>query len=136
MSKDFRRFRPDGIAPPFGRYVHGIEIPPDARIVTTSGQLGLRVDLSLAPDALEQARQCFANCGAVLADAGMAPADTVRIAAFVTDRAHMADYMRARDEWLDGAEPPVSTLLIVTGFTRAEFLVEVEVTAARIDGRP
>jgi len=28
---------------------------------------------------------------------------------------------------------PVSTLLIVNGFTRAEFLVEVEVTAAKVD---
>ena len=43
----------------------------------------------------------------------------------------MAGYMQARDEWLaDVARLPASTLVIVSGFTRPEFLVEVEVTAA------
>jgi enamine deaminase RidA (YjgF/YER057c/UK114 family) len=62
----------------------------------------------------------------------MGPADVVRITAFVTERAHMAAYMAARDEWLTGvARLPASTLVIVSGFTRPEFLVEVEMTAAR-----
>lgn len=61
----------------------------------------------------------------------MGPADTVRINAYVTDRAHMAPYMAARDAWLaDVVRLPASTLVIVTGFTRPEFLVEVEVLAA------
>ena len=35
-----------------------------------------------------------------------------------------------RDAWLDGVEPrPASTLMIVGGFTRPEFVVEVEATA-------
>ncbi len=43
----------------------------------------------------------------------------------------MAGYMAARDAWLTGtARLPASTLVIVAGFTRPEFLVEVEVTAA------
>jgi enamine deaminase RidA (YjgF/YER057c/UK114 family) len=62
----------------------------------------------------------------------MGPADVIRINAFVTDRAHMAGYMAARDEWLAGvARLPASTLVIVSGFTRPEFVVEVEVTAAQ-----
>ena len=72
--------------------------------------------------------------GAILAEADMRPQDTVRIAAYVTGRAHMAGYMRARDAWLGTvARLPCSTLLIVSGFTRPDFLVEVEVTAARQD---
>jgi enamine deaminase RidA (YjgF/YER057c/UK114 family) len=52
----------------------------------------------------------------------------VRINAFVTDRAHMPAYMAARDRWLHGIERlPASTLVIVSGFTRPEFKVEVEV---------
>jgi enamine deaminase RidA (YjgF/YER057c/UK114 family) len=44
----------------------------------------------------------------------------------------MAGYMAARDAWLAGvARLPASTLVIVSGFTRPEFLVEVEVTAAQ-----
>ena len=63
----------------------------------------------------------------------MYPADVIRINAFVTDRVHMAGYMAARDRWLAGVERlPASTLVIVSGFTRPEFLVEVEVTAAAV----
>ncbi|MEO1638096.1 MAG: RidA family protein [Pseudomonadota bacterium] len=123
---------PPSIAPPFGRYAHGIAVPADWRIAVTSGQLPLAKDGSVPVGALEQAQLCFANCAAILAEADMGPADVIRIAAFVTNRAHMADYMAARDAWLgDRVVLPASTLVIVSGFTRPEFLVEVEVTAAK-----
>jgi enamine deaminase RidA (YjgF/YER057c/UK114 family) len=128
---------PPTIRPPFAAYSHGVEVPSGARLVVTSGQLGLRADDTLPEDARAQADVCFANCAAILAEAGMGPADVIRINAFVTDRAHMAGYMAARDAWLSGvARLPASTLVIVSGFTRPEFLVEVEVTAARLDQYP
>lgn len=128
-----RRLSPRSIRPPFARYAHGVEAPPGARIVVTSGQLGVRPDDSVAEDARAQADQCFANVAAILAEAGMGPGDVIRINAFVTDRAHMPGYMAARDAWLaDVADPPASTLVIVSGFTRPEFKVEVEVTAAAL----
>ena len=41
--------------------------------------------------------------------------------------------MAARDGWLAGiSRLPASTLVIVSGFTRPEFVVEVEVTAAQL----
>jgi enamine deaminase RidA (YjgF/YER057c/UK114 family) len=124
---------PASIRPPFARYAHGVEVPAGARLVVTSGQLGLRADETLAADARGQADQCFANCAAILAEAGMGPGNVIRINAFVTDRAHMAAYMASRDAWLAGVDRlPASTLVIVSGFTRAEFLVEVEVTAAAL----
>jgi enamine deaminase RidA (YjgF/YER057c/UK114 family) len=44
----------------------------------------------------------------------------------------MAGYMAARDAWCAGmTRLPASTLVIVSGFTRPEFKVEVELTAAR-----
>jgi enamine deaminase RidA (YjgF/YER057c/UK114 family) len=53
----------------------------------------------------------------------------VRINAYVTERAHMRPYMDVRDRLF--ADPaPASTLMIVAGFTRPEFKVEVEVVAA------
>ena len=124
---------PSSIAAPFARYAHGVEVPPGARLVVTSGQLALSRE-GLVPDGAEaQAQMCFANCAAILAEAGMGPGDVIRINAFVTDRSHMAGYMAARDAWLaGGARLPASTLVIVAGFTRPEFLVEVEVTAARV----
>jgi enamine deaminase RidA (YjgF/YER057c/UK114 family) len=127
-----RSLSPDTIAPPFAAYAHGVEVPPGARLVVTSGQLALAADGTVPDTAEAQARLCFQNCAAILAEAGMTPADVIRINAFVSDRAHMAGYMAARDAWLAGiTRLPASTLVIVAGFTRPEFLVEVEVTAAK-----
>ena len=128
-----KMLQPASISPPFARYAHGVEIPAGARLVVTSGQLALATDGSVPDGARAQADLCFANCAAILAEAGMGPADVIRINAYVTDRAYMAGYMAARDAWLAGVSRlPASTLVIVSGFTRAEFLVEVEVTAARV----
>ncbi len=126
-----RMLSPPAIRPPFARYAHGVEVDPGARWVLASGQLGIAADGTVPATAEGQAALCLANCAAILAEAGMGPGDVVRISAFVTDRAHMAGYMAARDAWLAGtARLPASTLVIVAGFTRPEFLVEVEVTAA------
>lgn len=128
-----RILQPATIRAPFARYALGVEVPAGVRLVMTSGQLGARADDSVPEGARAQADLCFANCAAILAEAGMGPEDVIRINAFVTDRAHMSAYMAARDAWLTGvARLPASTLVIVGGFTRAEFLVEVEVTAARL----
>lgn len=122
---------PATIAPPFAAYAHGVEVPAGKRLVVTSGQLALSRDGTVPEGAEAQARLCLANCEAILAEAGMGPADVIRINAFVTGREHMAGYMRARDAWLQGVSRlPASTLVIVSGFTRPEFVVEVEVTAA------
>ena len=122
---------PGGIAPPFARYSHGVEVPAGARWVRTSGQLGLDADGTVPEGAEEQARICFDNIDAILAEAGMDRRDVVHVQAYVTDRAHMAGYMAARDAWLAEVEVlPTSTLMIVAGFTRPDFVVEIEVVAA------
>ena len=117
------------IRPPFARYSHGVEVAAGARLVFTSGQLGVKADDTIPEDVGEQAELCFANIAAILAEAGMTLAHVVRINAYVTDRAHMAGYMAVRDR-LFPDDPPASTLMIVSGFTRPEFKVEVEVVAA------
>ena len=83
------------------------------------------------PGAEAQADLCFRAIGAILANAGMAFVDLVRINAFVSDRAHLAAYMAARDRFV-AEPPPASTLMIVSGFARPEFKVEVEVIAAKV----
>ncbi len=126
-----RELTPSTIAAPFAKYSHGMVVPEGFRLVFTSGQLGLSKDGITPEDAGGQAAICFANIDAVLAEAGAGRGDVVRINAFVTSRSDMAGYMAARDEWLaDVAHRPASTLVIVSGFTRPEFKVEVEVIAA------
>lgn len=124
-----RPLQPDGIRPPFARYSHGMELPPGARLVVVSGQLGVKPDDTVPDGVAEQADLCFDNCAAILAAAGLSLADVVQVRAFVTDRAFMKDYMAVRDRRV-GTPPPASTLMIVSGFTRPEMKVEVEVIAA------
>lgn len=120
---------PPTIRAPFARYSHGMEVPAGKRIAVVSGQLGVRPDDSVPEDTGEQARLCFANIAAILGEAGMTLADIVRVNAYVTDRAFMRAYMDVRDSVV-GDTPPASTLMIVSGFTRPEFKVEIEVIAA------
>ena len=130
---------PDILAPPFARYSHGCEVsfPPEraTRMVFVSGQLGVRPDGTCDTDAYAQAVQCLKNVRAVLHASGMGVENIVRLNAYVTHDSHLKDYMRARDELLEDSQwpdgPPASTLMIVSGFARPEFKVEVEATAAK-----
>ncbi len=125
-----RSLVPESIAPPFARYAHGVTAQTTG-ILLTSGQLALTRDGDIPEGAEAQAALCFANVDAILAEAGLNRDHVLRINAFVTGREHMAGYMAARDAWLaEVPHLPASTLMIVSGFTREEFLVEVEVMAA------
>ena len=125
-----RHHTPASIRPPFAQYSHGVELPPGARILFCSGQLGIEPDDTIPEDAGAQADLCFRNIGAVLESAGMDFGDLVRINAYVTGREHLAAYMAARDRFVS-SPPPASTLMIVSGFAREIFKVEVEAIAAR-----
>lgn len=127
-----RALVPAGIRAPFGRYSHGIAVPAGAPLVFCSGQLGINPDDSVPQTFEGQAERCFANIQAILAEAGLGLADIVRINAYVTLRENLRAYMAVRDRFF-GDPPPASTLMIVSGFTRPEFLVEVEVIAAKAD---
>ncbi len=123
-----RPLNPAGIRAPFGRYSHGIAVARPGPMVFCSGQLGVGPD-DMVPDTVSaQAELCFRNIAAILAEAGLGMGDIVRLNAFVTRREDMKDYMAVRDRFV-ADPPPASTLTIVSGFTRPEFLVEVEATA-------
>ena len=122
---------PASLRPPFARYSHGIEVPAGARLVFCSGQLGISASDEIPETAEAQAELIFAALAAILAEAGMGLGDIVRLNAYVTAREHMAGYMKVRDR-LVGDPPPASTLVIVSGFTREAFKVEVEVVAAKV----
>jgi enamine deaminase RidA (YjgF/YER057c/UK114 family) len=124
-----RHLVPKQVRTPFARYSHAVEIPCGARWLMCSGQLGISATDHVPETAEEQAVLCFEAIGACLAEAQMSFADIVRINAYVTDRAYMAPYMAVRDRYA-GLPPPASTLMIVSGFTRPEFKVEVEAIAA------
>jgi enamine deaminase RidA (YjgF/YER057c/UK114 family) len=124
-----KHLTPNSIKPPFARYSHGVEVPSGARLVFCSGQLGIAADDFVPEDAGAQTELCFANIAAILGEAGLGLRDIVRINAYVTDRAYLRPYMDVRDRLFEHPEP-ASTLMIVSGFAREEFKVEIEVVAA------
>lgn len=125
---------PKSIKAPFARYSHGVAVPAGERLVFCSGQLGISPGDEVPEDAGAQAELCFSNIAAILAEAGLGLASIVRINAYVSDRAFLRPYMEVRDRLF--ADPaPASTLMIVSGFARPEFKVEIEVVAAGADDK-
>lgn len=129
MSK-VQALTPTDIAPPLAPYSAGILVPLGQQLVFCSGQVGLAPDGTVPAGCEGQARQCFANIAAILRAAKFGLKHVIRINAFVTGREHLAAYMAVRNDLF--TEPyPASTLLIVNGFSRPEFVVEIEVVAAK-----
>jgi len=125
----FTPLAPTTIHPPFAPYSHGVVVPEGQKLVFCSGQLGIGADGNIPSDCAGQTKLCFDNIAAILAEARLGLADIVRINAYVTGREHLADYMAVRNALF--AEPyPASTLMIVSGFARPEFVVEIEAIAA------
>lgn len=124
------KLNPASIRAPLAAYSHGVMLDPGARLVFASGQLGIGPDEAIPEDAEAQAVLCFENIKAILVEAGMTLQDVVRFTAYVTDRSYFPVYGRVRSRYVTG-DAFASTLVIVSGFTRPEFKVEVEVTAAR-----
>ena len=120
---------PSSIHPPFAPYSPGVEVTSRSRFVFVSGQLGIDREGTIPPDCAGQAKLAFATIEAILGEAGMGLRDVVRINAYVTGREHLQAYMQVRNGLF--ADPlPASTLMIVSGFARPEFVVEIEAVAA------
>ena len=75
---------------------------------------------------------CFLNIRSILEEANYSLTDVLKVSTFVTSRKYFKDYMRVRDRVFKKIKiKPVSTLLIVSGFTNPEFLIEIEVIAQK-----
>ena len=118
------------VHPPFARYVHACAVPPDSQLIVTSGQLGIETDGSIPDGAEAQTALALRNVASVLAQSGAGLQHVVRLNAYVTGREHLPGYMKARDAALGALPPTASTLVVVSGFARPEFVVEVEAMAA------
>ncbi|MBI4921049.1 MAG: RidA family protein [Devosia nanyangense] len=124
-----RPLSPTTIHPPFSAYSNGVEVAAGQKLVFCSGQLGIARDGTIPPTAADQAALCFDNIAAVLAEAGLGLQHIVRINAYVSAREHLRPYMDVRNARF--ADPlPASTLMVVSGFARPEFFVEIEAIAA------
>ena len=121
---------PHGLVAPLGAYSHAIEVPPGARWLISSGQLGIRPDGTIPDGAGEQAAIIWAGFETILAEAGMGIENIVKTNAFLTDIADRPAYHEVRLRHL-GEFRPTSTLLVVAGLAQPEFRLEVEMIAAK-----
>ena len=124
------RITPAAIHPPAANYSHATGVPPNARWLYLSGQVGIAPDGTIPDDAAAQAEICFANIEAILREAGMAPADLVRLTTYLLDPRDRAGYMAVRDRFV-GSPPPASTLVVISALADPRYRIEVEAVAAR-----
>ena len=81
-----------------------------------------------AGDMAAQARRTFENIRAVLAEAGAAMDDVVKITAYITDMSRYGEYATARAEAFAG-NFPASATIATPALVMPELLVEVEAIA-------
>jgi reactive intermediate/imine deaminase len=109
-------------------YSHAVQA---AGLIFVSGQVALDGQGRVVGigDMGAQARQAFRNLGAVLDAAGCSYADVVKLTYFVRDVDAVAAIRAARDEFVDMANPPASTLVEVSRLFMADLLIEIEAVA-------
>lgn len=116
-----------GVAAKVAPVSDGIEVPANARWLSTSGTSGLKSDGTLPETIEEQIEQVWENIRAILASADMEAKDIVKITLYLTRR---EDYPVCLARFLGDARPAAMSS-IVLGFIRPDFLVEAEVQAAK-----
>jgi enamine deaminase RidA (YjgF/YER057c/UK114 family) len=120
---------PDDLAAAAG-YSHVVSIPA-GRLVWTSGQVALDAERNVvAPGDWEaQTRTAFENVGKALRAGGARWADVVKLTIFVVDVSALETIRSVRDEFVDTARPPTSSLVQVAGLVHPDWLIEVEAVA-------
>jgi 2-iminobutanoate/2-iminopropanoate deaminase len=124
------RRNPEGAPAPGSRYSQSIEVPPDARWLHISGQIGVAPDGSIREGAEAQIEQAWSNLIVNLKAAGMGPEDLVKVTVFLTRKEDIPVSRAVRQRML-GDAAPASTLLVVAGLASPDYLFEVEAIAAK-----
>ena len=98
-------------------------------LIMLAGQVGADVDgNTVGTDIQSQTQQVYENIKHALEAAGATMKDIIRLTVYLTDRANFPGSMEMRANYFD--EPyPASTLLIVSGLARPEWLIEIDTVA-------
>ncbi|WP_432102050.1 RidA family protein [Streptomyces sp. bgisy091] len=119
---------PAGVHPSDG-YTHVVTGP--GRVAAVAGQMPFdaKGELVGEGDPGAQTRQIFQNMRGCLAAAGLTFDDVIKLTYYVTDIAHVPAVLAARDEFIDTARPPASTVVQVVALYRPDLLLEVDALA-------
>lgn len=125
-----KKLNPGSIVPPFNdAYHHAVVIPPNARVVHISGQVGLRPDGSLPGTVEGQADQVWSNVMACIAEADMGAENIVKINAYLVDADDYAAFAAARTAYLGDARP-ASTAVLAKQLISPDWRFEIDAIAA------
>jgi enamine deaminase RidA (YjgF/YER057c/UK114 family) len=119
-----------GIARQIAAYSDAIEVKPNLRWLMTSGTPGLSHTGDLPNDITGQAELAWEHVVRMLQQASMTVADIVKVTQYLTRAEDIPAYGRVRTRFLGDARP-ASMLLVIPQLVRPEFLVEVEIIAAK-----
>lgn len=112
-------------------FTHVVKVT-GGQTIYISGQVALDASGTLvgAGDFRTQAQQVFTNLQAALAAAGADFSHVVKLNHYLLDRANAPIVREVRDQFVNTATPPASTLVVVQGLVAPEFLLEVEAIAS------
>ena len=125
-----KRYDIPGVNPTGGRYAQVGEVAPGARIFYLAGQTAGRPDGTFATDFRGQAEQVYRNIADVLAGCGMTFANIAKTTVYLVNPDDLPAWREAQKQAF-GDVVPSSTLLFISRLARPEFLIEVEVVAAK-----
>ena len=114
---------------PFSNYSQAVEVPPAARLLYVSGQVGVELDGTIPDNEKLQHELAWRNVLAILRSQGLSAHDLVDCHVYITRPGSVGIYREVRDRMLDGARP-AATLLVVAGLADPRLVVEVSVVAA------
>jgi 2-iminobutanoate/2-iminopropanoate deaminase len=121
-----------GIAAQIGAYSDAVETGSNLRWLLTSGTPGLQMNGDLPTDITGQTELAWKHILRMLARAGMTVADVVKVTQYLTRPEDIPAYSKVRTRFL-GEARPASMLLVIPQLVRPEFLVEVEIIAAKAE---
>jgi 2-iminobutanoate/2-iminopropanoate deaminase len=121
----------DGLAPPISHYADAVVADG---ILYVSGVVPIDAEGNVVgDDAVAQTRQVFANMRLVLAAAGAAPSDVVKVTVYLLDIEDRPRINPVREEFF-GESRPASTLVEVSRLAVPGARVEIEAIAHLPDG--
>ncbi len=108
-------------------YSQAIEATGASRMLFISGQVGVTSEGVVPPTVGEQTRIATGRVRALLEQAGMTTANLVKLTIYLTDQAHVPEFVAAAGGGGGRSDtPPAMTLLIVKALAVPSLLVEIE----------
>jgi len=132
-KKPFRIYNPDTLAKPTVGYSQVAEVT-GGKIVYVAGQVALDKSGNLVGknDFRAQTQQVFENLKAGVESAGGDASNIVKLNIYVAeavDAAQIPVIREIRDKFVNTANPPTSTLVVVKRLVRPEWLIEIDAVA-------